>query len=107
MRGKKAAAAGFHPMASHLSRLVGNACTDCVGIALAPRQLDSQPVILRSGIVLQQQRSCVVYGDEHINSAIVVEVPDRQTARSKFLRECRSSPVANILEGTPLVLKQK
>ena len=88
--GKKAASASFHAMADHLSCPICHARANGVGITLSPHQFHAQPVIASSCVVLEQYRCCVVYSDEHVNRAVIIEVSQRQSASSHF--PCKGCP---------------
>jgi hypothetical protein len=51
-----------------------------VAIARFSCQTYAQPVILAANVVFHEDRHPIIGGNEHIHSAVIVEIPKRQAA---------------------------
>jgi len=80
--------------------------SDRIGIRLFPDQPHAQPVIAGGSAVLEQEGAAPIERNEHVCSAIVVEITDGQAARCKTLGEDRAGSRADILERLARVVKQ-
>src|SRR5215469_12420960 len=79
VRGKITAAANFHAAALQVPRLIRDYGAQGVDISLFPHQLQPNPVVLVSRVVLQENRSLVITRDQDIHRAVVIEVTQRQS----------------------------
>src|SRR5437660_5920224 len=61
--------------------LPANQCTNGIGIGSLRHQPRAKPMIEVACLILEQQRRSVVNGDENIEGAVVVEIPNRHAAR--------------------------
>jgi len=53
---------------------------DCVAIAFVTHQIQSEPMILRAGFVMQNVHWTTVLRDHSVEPAIVVDIPDGHPA---------------------------
>ncbi len=74
-------------------------CAHRIGIGHFTLGLDAQPMIELADVIPKQEGSAVVEDHQHIRSAIVIEVADRQAARRKLPGEDGPAPVADVLKS--------
>ena len=70
-------------------------------------KLQTDPMVLLPGIVVQENRSAPVVGHKHIVAPVVVIVADREAPRGKCAGECRPRLVADVAQAGPVVSKQQ
>src|SRR5581483_258282 len=72
-----------HALGNLLTTVCGylNPGTDAIAIALSPFQLQSNPVMLPLGCVVQERRPRPQVHDESINSSVVVVIGEARAAR--------------------------
>src|SRR5436309_8247118 len=75
-----------------------NLCADSVAVALRAFQLQAQPVVSFRGIVFQQQRSGTIVANQNIESAVVIEIADRQASCRKIFLKCRTSLITDVVQ---------
>jgi len=67
------------------------------------RQADPKPVISLSGIVLSADGGVIIYGNEDVHSAVVVEVSDSHAARGETFCESAAAVALTFSKVRPLL----
>src|SRR5690348_14158053 len=80
VRREIAAAADLETRLLQIASLIGNVSADGIRIGFRADEMKSEPVIPTRGIVVEQEGSAIVDGNEHVESAIVVEVAEGESA---------------------------
>src|SRR5262249_3888703 len=98
VRGKIASSSDFEDMAVQVSSLPSHDGPDRIPIAPLAHQMHTDPVIAGGSRVPHQDGCVIVDGDQHIDSAVIVEVPNREPSRRKSLVEDGSCLTADVFE---------
>ena len=80
MVGKIASAADFELVAFKVAGPIGHFCADGVAIALLADQANTEPVIAAACVIAQENGRTVIDRDEDVDGAVVIEIPDGETA---------------------------
>ncbi len=75
-----------------------NLRADAHAVALRAYQLQQDPVVAGIGDVVQEFHFAAQYGDDHVDTTVVVNVPERDTAMGGFDLEIRAARLAGVLE---------
>src|ERR1700681_4630996 len=76
VRGKIAAPSNLRATALQVPSLVADLGADRIWITPFTDQANSQPVVMPGRIVTQKQRSSIIYGDQDVDSAVVIKITD-------------------------------
>ena len=64
-------------------------------------------MIVGARVVAQQHGRLAIAADEHVDSAIVVEIADRQSTRRERLRKHRPALLADVLQPAAVVAEEE
>src|SRR4051794_37462053 len=107
MRREKASATNLYALARQLTCLITDTRAHRVSVALSPDQADAKPVAAMADIVPQQQWGGIIVADEHIHTAIVIEVSSGKAPGCKSPGKHRPTLRAHIPVSLTFAMKEE
>src|SRR5437899_3017616 len=105
MGGKVTSPSHFEPVALEIASLIGDESSDGVRVGRLTDKPHAQPMILLSGVILEEHGRGVIDGNQDVHGAVVVEISDGHPAGGERLRKNRAGSVADVLETLSGVLE--